>query len=75
MLLSRLDEIKDHLLFKITDATIAAGAMTYPLWRQALHDVSALMSDVTPIFGVAWLGVQIVCKVTGACGKRNNSHV
>lgn len=72
MLLSRLDEVKDHLLFKIADATIAAGAMTYPLWRQALHEFSEIMSDIAPVFGVAWLGVQIVCKLTGTCGGKKN---
>lgn len=69
-MLARLADLKDNLIFKIADATVAAGAMTYPLWRQALHDISAIASDVTPIFGVAWLSVQILCKLTHICEKR-----
>ena len=69
-MLSRFDDLQSSLIFKVADATVAAGAMTYPLWRQALHDFSTVMSDITPIFGVAWLGVQITCKLTNICNKK-----
>ena len=58
-----VDDIQHSLIIKATDIVVAGGAITYPLWRQALHDWSALASEITPMVGVAWLGVQIISKI------------
>lgn len=62
--------VPDTMIFKIADATVAAGAMTFPWWRHSLHDWSAIAADFTPIFGVTWLGVQIIARLIEVWRKR-----
>lgn len=44
-------------------AVIAAGAITSPLWRQALQSVSEDAALLAPILGCLWLIVQIGAKI------------
>lgn len=63
MPLRAIEEIQHNLVVKIADVAVAGAAVTYPWWRQALHEWSAVAADFMPVFGLTWLGVQIVAKV------------
>lgn len=62
-----------HHLFKVADffsttsekinATLAAGAIATPLWRQYLKSVSDDATIVAPILGCLWIVVQITAKI------------
>jgi hypothetical protein len=45
---------------KITDS-IAAGALTTPLWLHDVHDI--FVSWVVPLLGASWLIVQMYYKI------------
>jgi hypothetical protein len=45
-------------------AVIATGAATSPWWRDRLHIAATLATDLAPIFGVVWLAVQIIHKLS-----------
>ncbi len=59
-MLTRLVNIQDSPAVKTTDLVVATGAITFPLWRERLHEWSAIAADVTPFFAIVWMLVQIV---------------
>lgn len=44
--------------------TVAAGAVVSPWWVPSLADVSQTAAQLLPIFGVVWLAVQIITRLT-----------
>ena len=59
----------EHPLTKLVDAAAVATGAAYvvPEWRAAIHEWGLIAGDVAPIFAVAWLAVQIVCKIYVTC--------
>jgi hypothetical protein len=51
--------LTEQLNIRITDS-VAVGALTSPLWLSYLEHVSTLASSLLPVFGIAWLTLQII---------------
>lgn len=49
---------------------VAIASILSPAWLPMLHEISAYAGVVMPIFGVAWLIVQIVSKIYETFIKR-----
>lgn len=65
MFVQKLQDFIDHPATRIMDgaalATAAVSAM--PGFRDTLHDLGSMATDIAPIGAVLWLAVQIVCKI------------
>ena len=57
-----------------TTTTVAAGAVSSPLWLPELGTVSEVAAMLAPILGAVWLTVQIVSKVYEIWNKRNKDE-
>ena len=58
-MLTRLVNLQDSPAVKTADLVVATGAITFPLWRERIHEWSAIAADVTPFFAIAYMLVQI----------------
>ena len=58
-MLTRLVNLQDSPAVKTADLVVATGAITFPLWRERLHEWSAIAADVTPFFAIVYMLVQI----------------
>lgn len=56
--------MRDAFLDKTTTLVAMAGIAS-PAWIPPLKDLSEIAGQLMPIFGVAWLLVQIVTKLRG----------
>ena len=62
-MLTRLVNLQDSPAVKTADLVVATGAITFPLWRERLHEWSAIAADVTPFFAIVYMIVQIICLI------------
>lgn len=56
-------KIKAFLVSDSVTGGVALAAIVSPAWLPMIQDLSAYAALFMPIFGVAWLAVQIVTKV------------
>lgn len=63
-------KLKTFLASDSVTGGVAIASILSPAWLPMLHDISAYAGIMMPIFGVAWLIVQIVTKIYETFIKR-----
>lgn len=65
-----LAKLKAFIMSDSVTGGVAIASILSPAWLPVLYDISAYAGVLMPIFGVAWLIVQIVTKVYETFIKR-----